>query len=279
MFRRVLSLFLFISLCAVSYIWSEPRPLILSDLFRMRRVSEPVLSPDGKWIVFTVASPDLAGNKLGTDLWMISIEGQMLRQLTNSPAQDRHAAWSPDGKWVAFESTRSGNSQIWLISSEGGEAKQFTNISTEASTPVWSPDGKRIAFVSAVFPEFSEKPFKESNELNQKKLEEQEKALVKARVINNLLYRHWDSWVDGKRQHIFIQPWAGGDPIDLTPGNRDAIPTASIFSGGIDFTFSPGGDQIAYTATPNENEAWNTNHDIYQISVNGGKPGVIDRRI
>ena len=250
------------------------RPLELADMFKIRRVSAPALSPDGNWIAYTVTTPNLEQNKNKSDLWLVSADGRTRRQLTTHDAHDRNAVWSPDGKWLAFESSRSGSFQIWLISPDGGEAQQFTLISTEASQPLWSPDGKHIAYVSDVFPEYSDKPFSESDPLNKAKLDELENGKVKAKILTSLLYRHWDSWVDGKRKHIFVQPLDGGDPKDITPGNRDAVPTSSTFSSGTDFAFSPDGKEIAFTATPAnvQEEAWTTNHDILTVSVNGGSP-------
>ena len=101
-----------------------------------------------------------------------------------------------------------------------------------------------------------------------------EEGKIKAQVFTHLLYRHWDHWVEGKRQHIFIQPLAGGDPRTLTPGDRDAVPSSSTFSAGTDYAFSPDGKEIAYTATPVpiREEAWNTNHDIFIVPVAGGTP-------
>ena len=275
MLRRILFVLIVLSFGLTNHIFGQARPLVLEDLFRIQRISDPVVSPDGKWVVFTVASSDLKANKMTTDLWISSIDGKTNRQLTSDPTHDRHATWAPDSRSIAFESTRSGKSQIWTMNLEGGEAKQITNISTEATQPLWSPDGKNIAFVSSVFPEYSELPFQESEQWNKRIVEEREKAIVKARIITNLMYRHWDSWVDGKRQHLFIQPVQGGDPRDITPGNHDAIPTSSTFSGGIDFAFSPDGSQIAYTVPPSKNEAMDTNHDVHLVSVTGGKPSSI----
>lgn len=245
------------------------RPMELEDLFRVKRVSDPQLSPDGRWVAYVVTEVDKAANKTNSDIWLIPTKGGDARQLTNSPKHDRHPRWSPDGKLIAFESNRSGAFQIYLISLGGGEARQLTTISTEATQAVWSPDGKNIAFVSTVFPEYSEKPYKESDALNKKKQDERDNSKVKARLITKLLYRHWDSWVEDKRQHVFIVPIDGGDPKDLTPGDRDAVPTSSTFSAGDDFDISPDGKELAYTATPipAHEEAWSTNHDIYTVNL------------
>ena len=245
------------------------RPLEVEDLFRIKRVSDPQLSPDGKWIAFVVTEVDKAANKMNSDIYLIPATGGEPRKLTSSPSSDANPRWSPNGKTLAFVSSRSDDSHVWLIDVDGGEARQLTKLSTSASNPVWSPDGKMIAFVSTVYPEFSDKPFNESDELNKKKDEDKTKSKVKARIMTKLLYRHWNAWIDDKRQHIFVMSVDGGEPKDITPGDRDAVPTSSTFSAGDDFTFSPDGKEIAYTATPTENEAWNTNHDIYTVSIDG----------
>jgi dipeptidyl aminopeptidase/acylaminoacyl peptidase len=250
------------------------RPMSIDDLLAMKRIASPALSPDGRWIAYTVTTPDGESNRNLSDLWLISVDGAVARQLTTHPAADRSPVWSPDGKWIAFESTRSGQNQIWLISPQGGEPHQFTSLSTGAAQAVWSPDGSHVAYVSEVFPEFSTKPFEESDVLNAKKLKELEAGKVKAQLFTHLLYRHWDHWVEGKRQHVFIQPLENGTPLDITPGDRDAVPSSSTFAAGNEFDFSPDGTELAYTATPlpASSEAWTTNHDIYIVSVKGGTP-------
>jgi dipeptidyl aminopeptidase/acylaminoacyl peptidase len=91
-------------------------------------------------------------------------------------------------------------------------------------------------------------------------------------VFDKLFFRHWDSWVEGKRQHLFVMPAAGGEPRDLTPGDTDAYPTSMTFSLGDDFTFTPDSSAIVYTAPATKDEAWSTNHDLYRVPVAGGKP-------
>jgi dipeptidyl aminopeptidase/acylaminoacyl peptidase len=252
---------------------ADKRPLEVEDLFRIQRVSDPQLSPDGRWVAFVVTVVNKAENTTDSDVWLVPAEGGEPRQLTRSPKHDRHPRWAPDSRQLVFESNRSGTFQLYVLSLEGGEPRQLTSIATEATQPVWSPEGSHIAFVSAVFPEFSAKPFPESDALNQQRLAEREQSKVKARLITQLLYRHWDSWVDGRRQHLFVVPAAGGQPRDLTPGDRDAVPTSSTFSAGDDFDFSPDGKELAYTATPTpaREEAWLTNHDLYAVDIASGE--------
>lgn len=250
------------------------RPMKLDDLFRFKRVSDPQVSPDGKHVAYVVGSVDLAENKTTSSIWLAPVGKGEARQLTADGKKDRHPRFSPDGKHILFESNRAGSSQLFLLSLDGGEAKQLTTISTGANDALWSRDGATIAFVSAVYPEFSDKPFKESDALNKKKVEEAEKSPVKAKVFNRLFYRHWDSYVEDKRQHLFVMSLKGGkagEPRDVTPGDRDATPTSTTFSIHDDYTFSPSGKYLLYTAPPEEDAAWSTNYDIWRVPVAGGK--------
>lgn len=269
------------SWAAVTLPWAaraaEPRVLEVEDLFRSQRVGDPQISPDGRRIAYTITTVDKAENRTDSDIWVVPADGGEPRRLASSPKHDRHPRWSPDGQSIVFESNRAGDFQIYIIRTDGGEAVQLTSLSTEAQQPVWSPDGRWIAFASAVFPEHSHKPFPESDAANKEELQRREKSKVKARVITQLLYRHWDSWVDGKRLHLFVLPVkngaAAGDPRNVTPGDRDAVPTSSTFSAGDEFDFSPDGNFLACTATPTpaREEAWSTNHDLYEVNLETGE--------
>src|SRR5262245_38493764 len=228
MYRAALLLMALLVAAAPAPAADEKRPMTVADLFRFKRVSDPQISPDGKQVVYVVGSVDLEANKIPSSLWLAPADGKgEPRQLTNAPGKkDRHPRWSPDGKSILFESNRSGTNQLWIIGLDGGEARQITNIATDASNGIWSRDGKKIAFVSAVWPEYSEKPYKESNELNKKRKEEMDKGPVKAKVFTKLFYRHWDEYVEDKRQHLFVidSPLTRSasegfaEPKDVTPG-------------------------------------------------------------
>jgi dipeptidyl aminopeptidase/acylaminoacyl peptidase len=276
MMKRIAYIVCLLSLTpTAAHAQTKPRPIEVDDLFRFERVADPQISPDGKHVVYVLTKVDLAGNKSSANLWLTFTADGTRRQLTSTPKSDRHPRWSPDGKHILFHSNRSGSNQLWVIDADGGEARQLTTLSTGAETGLWSRDGKRIAFVSAVYPEFSDKPFKESDKLNRQKIDEIAKSPVKAKVFTRLFYRHWDDYVEDKRQHLFVIPFDGdkaGEPRDVTPGDYDAYPTSTTFSIGDDFTFSPDGNYLLFTAVPKTNEAWSTNYDIWRVLVGGGQP-------
>ena len=253
---------------------ADKRPMTVEDLFKFKRVAAPQISPDGKNVVYQVGTVDLDKNTTSTALWVAATDGKSKpKQLTDPRGKkDSDPCWSPDARTILFESNRSGSAQIWFVAADGGEPRRLTDIATGASNGIWSPDGMHIAFTSAVYPEFSEKPFAESNKLNKEKEEAIEKSPVKAKVFSKLFYRHWDAYVGDKRQHIFVCSAGGKDCRDVTPGDRDAYPTSTTFSSGEDFTFTPDSKHLVFTAVPEKEEAWSTNYDICRVSITNTSP-------
>ncbi len=246
-----------------------PRAMQIEDLYRFQRVADPQISPQGDWVVYQVSTVDLSANKTATSLWLAAVDGKTPpRQLTNSQGKsDRHPRWSPDGKKILFESSRSGSSQLWVIDIDGGEARQLTTLSTGASTGIWSLDGTKIAFVSSVYPEFSTLTPAESDAKNKAKAEAVENNPVKAKVFTKLFYRHWDSYVEERRQHLFVCNADGTNCRDVTPGDRDAYATSTTFSVGDDFSFSADGKSLLFSAAPATAESWSTNYDLCRVFI------------
>jgi dipeptidyl aminopeptidase/acylaminoacyl peptidase len=240
-------------------------PIAFDDLIKMHRVSSPQISPDGKWVAFAVSTPDMEANRSAGNIWVVNTASGDAMQLTQS-GHDNSPAWSPDGKTIAFLSSRDGNSQVYLLSMEGGEARKLTTLSTGADLFQWSPDGKTIAFTSEVYLDCKEDP------CNQKRDDQHEKSKVKARIYDHLLYRHWDHWSEGKRSHLFLMPAdAGGPAHDLTPNADYDIPPDE--RGDVnDFAFSPDSKEICYTAVPDKMEAISTNGELFLVPVSGGEP-------
>ena len=241
------------------------RPMTFDDMIQLHRVSAPQVSPDGKWVAFAVAKPDMEANRNANNVWVISTAGGDARQLTQS-GHDSAPAWSPDGKTLAFVSSRDGNSQVYLLSMGGGEPRKLTTLSTGADLFQWSPDGKTIAFTSAVYLDCKD------DACNSKRDAEKEKSKVKARIYDHLLYRHWDHWSEGKRSHLFVTLADGSAAArDLTPAADYDIPPDE--RGEVsDFAFSPDSKEICYTAVPDKVEAISTNGELFIVPTAGGEP-------
>jgi dipeptidyl aminopeptidase/acylaminoacyl peptidase len=240
------------------------------DLAKVQRISGPQLSPDGKWIAYQVGVVDLAANKTVHHIWVVSAEGGEPRQLTRGDGSDTRPRWSPDGKSLAFISTRGGNSQVWILPLDGGDPRPLASLSTEADGVVWAGKSDQLLFTSQVYPDCPD------DGCNAKRLKEVADSKVKAQVFTELLFRHWDSWRDGRYTHLFAVAANGGTPRDLTPGAYDS-PT--FFLGAPDgYAVSPDGTEVCYTSNRTKGSArqsaaaWTTNNDLFTVGTKSGEP-------
>ena len=251
------------SLLPLSHASAAPsHPFDVHDLIAFERLSEPRVAPDGKSVVFTVSSLDLAANKRRTDLWLVGTDGSGLRQLTRDTAADTSGAWSPDGRSIYFLSTRSGSAQVWKLPLAGGEAQQLTALPLDVGSFVLSPDGTRLAVAMEVFPGRSPAETKQ-------RLDELATAKATGLTYDRLFFRHWDSWVDGRRSHIFVLPVAGGEPVDVMKA-MDADSPSKPHGGSDEYTFTPDGKAIVFGArNVGREEAWSTNFDLFVAPADG----------
>ena len=240
------------------------RPIRFDDLIKIKRVSDPQISPDHRWVAFAVSEQDVEDNSSASHLWLAPFLGGEPKQLTRGSGSDSRPRWSPDGRSLAFISTRSGTSQIWRIPVEGGEARQVTDIPTGAGGHVWSRRGNLLLFTSRVFPECKD------SKCNEEKLTAKKENKVQASLFDRLLFRHWDHWREGRYTHLWVSSAEGGAARDLTPGAFDS-PTWSL--GGMDgYDISPDGKEVCFTSNREAMTAVSTNNELYVVPSTGGEP-------
>jgi len=237
--------------------------MTFDDLIAMQRVGEPQVSPDGRFVAYTVGAAEMEPNRIARNVWIVSTApGSVPRQLTQS-GHDTRPQWSPDGKKIAFLSNRDGATQIYVMNAQGANAAKLTSLSTGADNEKWSPDGRSIAFTSSVFPDCSD------DACNHSRDDAAEKSKIKARVYDHLLYRHWTHWSDGKRSHLFLVAANGGTPRDLTAHADYDVPPDERGDAN-DFAFSPDSKELCFTAVLDRPEAISTNGDLFLVPAAGG---------
>jgi dipeptidyl aminopeptidase/acylaminoacyl peptidase len=262
----------FIAIAAIgsAAITSQSRPpagraMQIDDLIGAIRVTDPQLTPDGAHVVFVRTTTDLKTGERNADIWTVPADGSgSPKELIVASKTDNAPRLSPDGRNLAFISTRDGAPQVFIADNTGGNVRKITNLAMGVQPPlVFSGDGSHVAFVSDVYPECAD------DACNKRTSEEAEKNPVKAHRLTRLLYRHWDEWRENVRHHVFVAEVQGGRAVDVTPGDFDS-PPAQQEDGAI--AFSPDGNEIAFASNREggDREAWTTNHDIWVVSPAGG---------
>jgi len=267
--RRTVFFILFIILLFGSFsiiFSSDKHPFSVHDMLAMDRISDPQISPDGKWIVFVLRKTDLDTNRGRTDLWLVDVEGKNLKQLTSHPAGDFNPRWSSCGKYIWFLSTRSGSSQVWGINVSGGEAQQFTDLPLDVGNLVVSPYSKHIAFTMEVFVDLK------SVWKTKQKLDEIAARKATGVIYDRTFIRHWDTWKDGRRSHLFAMLIKGGDLVDVMP-DMDADTPSKPFGGPEEIIFTPDGKGVIFTARDvGREEPWSTDFDLYFAPIDASQP-------
>ncbi len=240
--------------------------MTLDDLIGAVRIGDPQLAPDGRTVAFVRTTTELDSGRRNADIWSVPSDGSgPPGALVAGDKSESTPRLSPDGKRLAFISTRDGAPQVYLAGVDGSGVKKLTGLAMGVQPPlVFSPDGSKVAFVSDVYPDCADEA------CNSRKQQESEKNPVKVHRITRLLYRHWDEWREAVRHHVFVADVGSGRTVDVTPGDFDSPPAQQEDAA---ITFSPDGREIAFVSNRegNDREAWTTNNDVWIVPAGGGE--------
>jgi len=237
----------------------------------LKRVSDPQLSADGRYLAYVQRETDLAGNRGHTSLWLLDLKNRGApARLTDGKDNDSSPRWGSDSRWLYFLSERGGSSQVWRIALGSGATARVTGYPLDVGTLKVSPRGDVLALSMAVFPDCADLGCTKA------RLEAREKDKASGRLYDRLFVRHWDSWSDGTRSHLFAARLdAAGNaavPIDVSRGMDADIP-GKPFGGDEDYAFSPDGATLVFSArSAGRSEPWSTNFDLYQAPIDGSAP-------
>lgn len=240
------------------------------DLNALARISDPQVSPNGRYAVYVQRETDFDANRGRNDLWLVDLEDAHAkpRRLTQHSSNDTHPRWSVDGNSIYFLSARTGPTQVWRLPFNGGEAVQITAYPLDVGTFSFSPDGRRMALSMEVFPDC------EDLKCTRDRLDAIANSKVSARTFDQLFIRHWDTWGNGTRNNLFVAPvnpdGRAGAAVNVSRALLADVPSRP-FGGDEEFAFTPDGSRIVFSArVAGAAEPWSTNFDLYEVPVDGG---------
>ncbi len=278
---------------------AAPHPMGIADLAQLQKVSDAQLSPSGKTLYFTVSRARMDLNRWQSALYAQPVAegpGGLLqpqgpaRRLTfpergeKREGQDSSPRLSPDGQRLAFLSSRDGKeTQLYVMPASGGEARRLSSLPFGVGSLLWTPDGRGLVVSSRVYAACPPYPAAAAETCNKTAGEAAEKNHMQVRVMDGLFYRHWDSWSDGRRSHLFYLSLPSSDeaqatPIDLTPADYDAPAVAR--GGGQPYAVSPDGRELVYVQNRDKDLALGTNNDLFLQALDAdGKPSGAPRNL
>jgi len=246
-------------------------PFTAEHLVRIDRVGTPAVSPDGDLIVYAVRHTDMEADKGRYDLWLSEIDGDAPRQLTTHDANDTSPAWSADGRYILFLSSRGESTQVWRLPVNGGEAQPVTDLPLDVGTFRLSPTGDRLVASLSVYPDC------EDLECTADRISAKQDEKVTAQRYDRLFMRHWDYWLDDRRSQLFAIPFTENGATDGTPvrlSRLDADVPSRVWGGNEEYAISPDGKMLYFAARLRDrDEPMSTNFDIYAVRIDGkGEP-------
>ena len=288
---------------------STKRPMTFADLMAIKRVSDPQISPSGKWVMFSVTDVSLEKNAKVNHLWVVPLDGSAPeRQLTSHTGDtgESFGRFSPDGQFVSYTGAPTKDDPVSRITIATwdektgtiGVGRTLTAVSGDTDGAIWSPDSQRLLFTTQVYPECSVKggaravidpthrdtaamdgapeiKWAEEDACDKAKDDAAAASPVKGQVWDSLLYRHWDQYTGLKRTHIIEADFSldGANPRDLTPASAvgDAETPTWMLGGPLEYAWAPDSKEIAYVTNLDKVPAASTNNDVFTLRLD--EPG------
>jgi dipeptidyl aminopeptidase/acylaminoacyl peptidase len=230
----------------------DTRKVLETDhFFELKNVRNPQISPDGKWVAYTVSESDLDANKSETRIWMVPAEGGEAIPMTAKGSSAGNPRWSPDGKYLSFTASRNdGQTQVWALNRLGGEAQQITHIKQGVEGYEWSPDGSRLLLMIR-----DAKPEAEGDDKDKK---------PEPYVIDRLQFkRDYAGYLDRRRVHLYVYTPGDSAAVQITSGDYDQSQPA----------WGPDGKRIAFVSNRTDNPDGNSNNDIWIVDADNTDKG------
>ncbi len=239
---------LLLPLLMIALVALGQRPISPSDIYKIKSVSDPQVSPDGKWVAYVLSTPDSAKDKSDSDIWMISWDGNESVKLTASKESESRPRWTPDGKYLTFVSSRyeTKSSQIWRMDRRGGEAEKLTDLKRSIGEYVWSPDSKKIAMVIQ----------------DQESSDEAEKKKTAKPIMMDRYHFKQDGagYLERKRNHLYV--------FDVETKKLDTLTRGDFDEGSP--VWSPDGKKIVFVSNRTPDPDRNGNSDLWVIEAKQG---------
>ena len=252
--KLILTLGMLIFICATL---TAKDALTFEAFFTVSRVNPPAVSPDGQWIAFSVKKASVDDNAYRTDIWIMNSSGEAKKQVSNDGTSNSKPVFSNDSRFVYYLSNNSGSVQIWKYNLESHAKLQVTDVYNGVSGFTLSPDNAYMIL--------ERKTYHDCDSEACIKTKDEQKGT--ARIIDHLMYRHWNEWLEGKYKHLFIYDFNNSSIKDITPGTYHSPPIS--LGSSHDIAISPDSKEICYVSNHDTVVAVSTNNDIFVVDRNG----------
>ncbi len=262
--KKNLTLLVVLVIISASLVPAQKKAFTIADLYKVKMVGAPSVSPEGNMVAFTVSDYNLPKGSSNTDVYVMKPDGSAVENITNDPHADYDPVWKTDGSGIYFVSTRTGTPELFLYTFGDKKTVQVTDLTTGVDAPVLSPDGNLVAFSTDVYPECG------ANDQCNKTIDSaSSKGPIQAYVADHLLFRHWTDYSGGKYTHIFIYDITNKTYTDVTPGKY--VSPTFMLGGGVGYNFSPDSKELCFVSNHDPHPEASTNADLWTVSVTGGE--------